>query len=467
MDNKYYQNYQTNRGIIITDIMIALTLAALFASLITASSLDSRRLFDRAKERSDLLDDFESGKNIRTAGRLYGNDRVQNDITVSSSTHSQSITFRQIAMRFGDNFSDYAGTPLCSVDFSLLKPMISTSSTQAAVSINPITLPVSPLISLTDLQVRNGIAYVSADSSISSDPDLFVFDINNRSNPALLSSINTGPGISAIALAGKRVFAAAASTAGQLHVIRFDGLNSPALEKKYRLPLPYATATPPVASSVFYDRYKIYLGTTKWDGDELSVIDVSNPTNPIKVGGLKTGSKVNGIFVLNGIAYIAASDQKQLRLIDVGDSANPTLIDSFSPSGWQRQEGKSVSLFEDNLNFGRTSGGFNIKNDHELFSWPASSSSSSLLPTLQIPLPPPNSLDIPGGVYGIVADRGHLYAATRDINKEFQIFDLSLSASSSVAYSLPIAPRTIVCDGGRIYILAATAPIIYEIDFNN
>jgi type II secretory pathway pseudopilin PulG len=429
----------TKQGMILIDILLALSLATIFTAIVTESSLGARQVFDKANERADLLDAYESS--AASSSKLFGNDRIETDIS----------SFIKVNARDPLHIADSAGTPICSVDFS---------DKNVAVSITPIMLPINSLLPLTDLQVRNGIAYVSDDSSTASDPDLFIVDFKDRNNPKVLSSINTGPGIAAFAIAGARIYAAAASAVSQLHVIRMDSLNSLALESKYKLPPPYATATEPIGSSIFFDKDKIYLGTEKWDGDEFSVIDVSNPTALIKIGGLETGSKVNGIFVRDGLAYVADSDEKQLRVVDVSQSSTPILTDSFSPSGWSRQEGKRISSFEGALDFGRTSGGYNIINDHEALEWAAASSSLSMITS------PSHSLDIPGGVYGIVADRFHLYLATRQVNKEFQIFDHSLSTTTALAYSLPVAPQTLTCDGDHLYILAATAPVIYEISFN-
>ena len=502
---------------ILVDILLALSLAAMFTAIVTESSVGARQIFDKANERAGLLDAYESiaanslstssESTVASSSRLYGNDRIETDVIASSSlsfqatsspfsqsTYSQSIQFVKVGARDPSDIANSAGTPLCSVDFSdknivgSYQPTYSNANANnannladninpASISITPIMLPINPLLPLTDLQVRNGIAYVSDDSSTASDPDLFIVDVKDKNNPKVLSSINTGPGIATFAIAGIRIYAAAASTAAQLHVIRMDSLNSLVLEKKYKLPPPYATATEPIGSAVFFDKDKIYLGTEKWDGDEFSVIDVSNPLAPIKIGGRETGSKVNGIFARDNLAYVADSDEKQLRVVDVSQPSMPMLVDSFSPSGWSRQEGKRISSFEGALDFGRTSGGYNIITDHEVFEWKTAASSfavsssasaanqslSSLIPISNYPY---HSVDIPGGVYGIVADRSRIYLATRQVNKEFQIFDHSLSTATALAYSLPVAPQTMTCDGDHLYILAATAPVIYEVTFN-
>ena len=176
----------------------------------------------------------------------------------------------------------------------------------------------------------------------------------------------------------------------------------------------------------------------------------------MKRGGLEIGAKVDDIEVRGNVAYVASADQYQLRAVDISVPSNPVVIATFSPSGWQRQEGKAISSFEDGLSFGRTSGGFNIATDHELFAWATSSTVNSTAP---------DSLDISGGVYGIIADKRHIFAATRTLNKEFSIFDSSLASSASTTYSLPVAPQTMTCNGSNIYVLANTAPYIYEISF--
>ena len=451
-------------GIILIDIILALSLATLFITLITESSMGARDMFRRAHERNELLDIYEShisevasllpsqiyvAEGFVARASWYGNDRIQTDIEVTSTTSNQSITFTAIYSYPFVHDSDSQGTSLC--DVALI-------SDPRYVSITPIALSVSSLIPLTHLEVRNGIAYVSADSSIASDPDIFVFDIHDLLHTFMMSSVNTGPGIVSFSIAGNRIFAAAASTAAQLHIIRFDGLSNPVLEKKYQIPLPYATATAPFASSIFFNKDALYLGTEKWDGNEFFIVDVSNPTQPQTVESLDIDTKINGITVRGDTVYLATSGLQQLVGIDIRDRSNPHPIYSFSPSGWTRQEGKVISFFEDRLNMGRTSGGFNITQDHELFSWASTTLDG------HVDVGGSQSVDMPGGIYGMVTDRNGVYVATRETGKELQIFDTSLSTSTMISYALPVLPQSMTCDGDSIYVLGKGAPVIYKIN---
>ncbi len=434
------------KGIILIDILVALSLAILFVGIISESSQGAHDIFTYASGRNQLMDKYEVGE-FTEVQQPYGNERLEQTMTVPGGLQYNKVS----ALSYG-NLDDAAGTPLCSVDF------IDGSK---APTITAIHLPISSSLPLTHLEVRNGVVYVSADSATASDPDLIVFNILDVNNPTVLSSIDTGPGISAFSIAGKRIYAAAPSTAGQLQVIRMDSLSSLVLEKKFKLPLPYATATPALANSIFYNRNRIYLGTTKWDGDEFNAIDVSNPSLPMKLGGFEIGSIVNDIYVNGGLAYVASADMYQLRILSVEDPLHPTLANQFIPTGWQRQEGKVISMFENSLDYGRTSGGYNVTLDHEAFTWATTSSTT---------LANPVSIDVPGGVYGVLSDRFHIFLATRQTGKEFQIYDRSLTVNlnslATSSYSLPVAPQSMACDNDKIYILAHGSPYIYEITFN-
>ena len=198
------------------------------------------------------------------------------------------------------------------------------------------------------------------------------------------------------------------------------------------------------------------------------MIDVHDPENPVWQGGLKTGSKVNGIYVRNGLAYVAASDENELRAVDVKSASSPRMVGYYSPSDYGRQIGRSLWYFEDSLQFGRPSGGFDIASDHELFEWASSTRSQDYVPMR----PPdfasaPSSANIPGGIYGLVADRRYIYAATRTVDQELSVFDRTLATTTAVAhYSLPIAPQALTCDLDKLYVLAHTAPVIYEASFD-
>jgi hypothetical protein len=464
-----YTHKSDKEGMLSIDIILAFALATIFVAVASASYASAREIYQRAIDMQAVLNDYaaSNGALQNKPSIPYGNDRVE----YTSST-TGLIEIGSVADGRTIDSVDVTSS-LCSVDFfdqSAVGAYASTYRSQAgaphasasSISIESIPLPIDPRISLTDLEVRGDIAYVSSDSTTRSDPDMMVFDVADSAHPRLLSSIDTGPGIAAFALAGNRIYAAAASTNAQLHIIRIDALNSLGLESKYRLPLPNASTSPARGTAVAFRAGIVYLGTDKWDGNELTLIDASNPVAPDRISGFETGSKISDILISGSTAYVADADQYQLRSIDVSDSSRPILSGYASPPGWSRQEGVTVSSFEYMLDFARTSGGFDITTDPELISF-EKTSSAGLSPSLTWS----RQFNIPGGVYGAIRDRHHLYAATRQYDEEFQVFDPASSATSSaMSFALPVAPERLRCDADHLYVLAGTAPVIYRVSFN-
>lgn len=288
----------------------------------------------------------------------------------------------------------------------------------------------------TDIEVRNDIVYLTADSSISSKKDLYIIDAKDSKNLNVISSMNTGPGVSAIEVAGPYVFLAQISTINQMQIIDIHDRSNPKLISQLKLPLPTPTTTAPFASSIFYSNNHIFLGTEKWNGAEFSIISVSDIYNPVVVGVFETNTLINDIYVHDQKAYLATSDEKQMRVLDIRDISNPRLIDSFSPSGWQTQQGKVIDYFEENIGLGRTVGGFNVKANHESFLF----SSTSLV----------SSKDITTGVYGMFIRPLDIFLLTHNNEHEFMILDSKLK-DIVFDISLLSKPVKMICDNNSIF----------------
>lgn len=471
------------------DVLVALSLATLFIAAYGDMVGRSRSVLEQVRSRNDVLEVFSDHREefarlmpyesrsetylsarhatttIYAQARWYGNDRIQTDIRIGDG-HA-TTTFVLVRAYPFEHPDDSAGTPICSVDFSVT-PAIGTyefihgyhvsqpRDMGDQIVVTPVSLPIPPSIPLTDIEVRDDIVYISTDSSHASDPDLFVVDIHAPRDPFLISGLNTGPGLASIAVAGTHVYGVATSRVSQLHIVDMSDMTHPFIQTHYRLPLPEASSTPPLGSAISYDRGMIYLGTEKWEGEEFSRIDVSDPLHPLYRGGVAIDTKVNDIVVRGDRAYVATSDQFSLRSIDLSDPSHLHIVDSFDASGWQRQEGKSLAYFEDMLNLGRTSGGFNIRQDHELFSW------ASATGTIDSPQA---SVDISGGVYGVIRDRSRLIVATRQLGAEIQIYEHRLATTTMASVSLPVPPQSMTCDGSNIYVLAMNSPVLYILSF--
>ncbi len=454
------------RGSLLLDFMMAFSIGLLFTNFIYTINSQTRLLLNKAEDSIDFISNYQvlkgqvSSQNLQSissssfimAKKSYGNYFIQNYFLSTSSDHLLNEIFTNIQVEKSDG-KDLCN-PLIHEEYPIgsyedYKDLTSNGTSTYGISIRNINIPISVDNIPTDFLVRSGIAYISLDSNIQNDPDIIVIDI--RGEPKILSSLNTGPGISSLAFVGDRIFASVLSTTNQVQIIDLDNNRKLSLVTKYKLPLPYATATPPLGSSISFNYPYIYLGTNKWDGDEFNILSLTG-NSLTRNSGFEVGSKVNFIDYDAKSIYLSGSNQNQLLRLDY-EGSSILQSERFGPSGYERQEGKVTHIFEDSLYFGRTSGGFDLPNDHEIFSFPHTLADTKF--------DNPYSINITGGIYGIVADKNSLFAITRIPNSELLVFDRNLHTIQNV--SLPISPKALHCDMDKLYVLANNAPFISEI----
>ncbi len=68
------------------------------------------------------------------------------------------------------------------------------------------------------------------------------------------------------------------------------------------------------------------------DAAGLQVIDVSNPTNPVRVGGIIIGGNALGVWVAGNYAYVACYELG-LQVVDVSNPATPKRVGGYDTSG--------------------------------------------------------------------------------------------------------------------------------------
>lgn len=413
------------RGFLTVEIMIAFSIFTLFtiSTFTLISSIQNMKIWSikeliKLKNSVQIMDDFidnsvlSSDLNVS----MYGNDSFKIGIEPFNIIHSDLI--------------NSWGRDTCFPRINFDQKKIQYFDKGIDLGIGNIS---------TDLEVRNNIIYLTTDSATASKPDLYIINAENPSNPIIISSLNTGPGLRAIEVAGPYAYVANSGTTAQLQIIDIHNRSSPMLVSKFRLPLPQASTSPTIGNSIFYNKGFIYLGTMKWDGPEFNIIDVSNPLFPILVGNSETNTLINDIYIRENRAYLATSDMGQMRVLDISNKGNPILLFTFSPNGWQTQEGKTIDLFENRLNLGRTVGGFNVKANHEIFTFATSSVFTSYF-----------SQDIPGGVYGILSRPPNIFLLTHFSTHEFQVWDSDLK---NKIYDFPLGNMSLkmICDQSSIF----------------
>jgi hypothetical protein len=508
-------------GFILIEIMIALSLATIFIGLIFMINHNSEVNYQMAIVHKELMKVFEErysmytdihigqeihqliqntrlGKSIsfNVKAKRFGNEDKEIDFEISASTtrgYTKSLHFAQIlhgiegeqcsvdiinGYKVGsyDYWTKKYNNPFISSDISVGNSLSHIDKLKMGIiryNKRDIHLPVHELFNPTEIDIKGNLLYISEDSNVSSDPDLYIFDISSSTNIILRSSINSGPGLSDFVVKGDYIFASARSTVGQLHIFSLSNREKDLqLIGKYKLPLPFSSSTPTLGSSIEVNSDYIYLGTEKWDGNEFNIIDISNVYSPSYVNGFEIGSRVNDIKMAliseaklsNEInpshdnILVANSGLFQLINLNISNPNNISISKKYEFSGSSRQDGKVIFPFENSLIFGRTNGGFNIVYDHELFYWPEEFVSLKQSGAGNI------SLDEPGGIYGIISDRFHIFLASRTLNNEFKIIDSNI-ASSTYSIPLDILPEKMICNRDRLYILGHQSPFLNEIYF--
>ncbi len=412
---------QNKNGFLTAEIMIAISLFVLFTITIYTMmfSMEGLKLWSteqlsKIKESTIIADRIIN--NNEDVGELYGNN--------SKNINVEPFSF--IKSDYVESWGDTTCYPRIKFDESSLKYFS-----------NGIFLGTGN--KSTDIEVKNSIAYISTDSATQSQPDFHIIDVHDKSNPAIISSLNTGPGVADIVVAGPYVYLANTSSVSQLQIIDIHDRSHPTVIYQLKLPLPEATTTPSKSNTIFYRNGYVYIGTNKWDGSEFQIIDVRNPRLPIVLGGVETDTLINDIFVFNDIAYIATSDINQMRVIDVSDKMNPIALDTFTSTGWETQQGKVIEYFENILGLGRTVGGINRVNNHETFIFASSS-------RIQMDF----SKDIPGGVYGYIIRPSFVFLLTHANNAQFQVWNRTFT-DKTFEMSLLKNPVAMKCDGSTIY----------------
>ncbi len=291
-------------------------------------------------------------------------------------------------------------------------------------------LPNNALI--TDIDVLGGLAVITTDDNTQALPDFYVYNVKDPLNPQLLGSLNTGPGLSALQVVNSLVYVANTSVSSQLQIIDITQPANPQLVSS--LALPNASFAGIHGHSIYVNKHKVYLGTQKNLNQEFYIIDVINPSAPQTLGAFETDTQVNTIIVDQGKAFLATPNQAQLRVLDVESPASIQEVGSFSSSGYQVQDGRSLDLFGDRVFLGRTVGGFNNPSNHELFNLNFSNSNQ---------LTQNFSVDLAASVRSLFARDNFIFIGTNDPAKEWQVWAMG-SANALIFWSALDLPASVV-----------------------
>jgi type II secretory pathway pseudopilin PulG len=177
----------------------------------------------------------------------------------------------------------------------------------------------------TDVYVSGNYAYL-ADSNI-----LRIIDITTPTTPTLVGSYTAGGVINGINISGDYIYLATASTTAELTVVNVTNKAAPVTADTLDL-----TSTS-AGTSVYVDSNYAYvtrnLSTTS-GANELTIVNVTTPTNITLAGGFNMSAAANNVHVSGNFAYVAtAITTAELTIVNVTNKASPTSAGVYNSAG--------------------------------------------------------------------------------------------------------------------------------------
>lgn len=184
-------------------------------------------------------------------------------------------------------------------------------------SVIDISNPTDPIVvgtirpgrGLTDLAVQGSYVYVG--TSFPRDSGFYVIDVSDPSQPQLAGSADVPT--QRLDVSGSYAYV---MSAFEFAIIDISDPTSPSVIGTFDRP-PFAH----YRNILYSDGLLFIAGDGRSDTGltSLTIFDVSNPSNPIEVGGIGSGTGPSALYVVGGLVYQAISGT--LRVIDVSDPA--------------------------------------------------------------------------------------------------------------------------------------------------
>lgn len=240
---------------------------------------------------------------------------------------SRSTSVRGFATDY-KNAADYSCSPFPIGDWESPSVYDLTSSLPFALP------PLAGLVATRDSLIAIAPMTVNLD-----DPSLFVLSIGKDERSSELigtfdNATSTRTGYSAVAASSNILYAVTAHQCG-------GGIRCASLQilsvSDSSISLIASMPVSPARSIKYWDG-KIYIGTlTSAVDPELIIIDVSDPSSPVRVGDAEIGANVNDILVQGAIAYVATADGRQdnARSVIAFDISHPHQGMTPFASAWQ------------------------------------------------------------------------------------------------------------------------------------
>ncbi len=299
----------------------------------------------------------------------------------------------------------------------------------------------------------DNIVLTTNSSSITLD-DIFVFKPDAVSGDTLtdISSLNIGPGIADMSIAGRTAYVANTSVQSQAIAIDLHDPSRPTIKRTFTFP-GSNSATSPISKRVIVYGSNIIIGTEK---STLPEIEIFNIDTGALLSTINTEFGINRLFAAGNKLIVLGPTDPELNVYDMTPLLLPSLplpqtltksayYDAPGGSG----NGRSADIAGDRIIFGRSKGG----NELEVM---------KSVTEVQEEI---NTYKLSASVDNVITDTDQTLVFTSDSSRELQVFENEKDASGNVTalnkvaeFNLPARTADAVCVGDKLYV-ALQSPV--------
>lgn len=270
-------------------------------------------------------------------------------------SNPQIIFYRndpQLLSRGLKNYGDYLYADLAS---SIGKRSCSIKNPESLNNITTLEFADLQYGEVTSVIMVGNLLIAGLDSATSSNPDLIVIDKNTGQ---IISTLNTGPGVSGMTLQGQYIYLANTSVNSQFQVVNISNPESMKIVSSLKIPGSISSNSKfnPVVTSIATtvteeENTRIFLGTQKSDLGEVFISDF-NGNNLSFVRSITTGSIVNDLYTDDSGLWVTSPSDDELIHYNMD-----YLIDYVFNANGQSGNGKRIDMLSNGFKIlGRTFG---------------------------------------------------------------------------------------------------------------
>ncbi len=194
---------------------------------------------------------------------------------------------------------------------------------------NPATPTTAALVDIPDVTQANDISlagdyvYLVTQSS-SLGGEFYVYDISVPTSPSLKGSLEIGNHAYGVYVFQDRAYLANSHVNKEVIVVDISDPASPLELGSYDVPLAGANG-----QSVFYGGGVVHMTTRNNAGpiEEYYLLEASDPENIALIGALDVSAKTNGVEAGTGFSLLATEKSgEELMIIDVSNPSTPTKV---------------------------------------------------------------------------------------------------------------------------------------------